>query len=516
MINRRDRKQIKIFENNRQFVINIDDDNRWVRLSRLLPWDKIEEHYAKNMSEVRGREGMSSRVAFGAILVKEQLNLTDAETVNQINENVYLQYFLGQTEYNQKPLFDPSMMVHFRKRFTNEFIEKVNEYICLGKWSDNDDNSGESPDDNAHEYSKQESEHSETEIPEQIIKQSEQTTQKYPEDNSDEDECKIENRGKLLLDATVAPSDIRYPSDVSLLDECREALEKLIDILWEHSKREGHKTPYNRHSAHKKTIHFIKKKNKNKRTIESALNAQLTYVEMAIRQLLALIIACGLNKLSESEWDKYDLICRIYLQQKQMFDDKTNRCEDKIMSLRQPHVRAIARNKARAKYEYGQKLALSIVNGFAFIEKQSWDNFNEGGTLIQSVENYYRRFGFYPVCILADQIYRTRANIAYCKSKNIRLSGPRLGRKTEEQKLEETKQAYKDSCERNAVEGANGVLKRRYGLDLIMCVLQHNAEIEASLQILAMNLQRRLRLLFDYLWFIMHNYEFLRSHAFFQ
>jgi hypothetical protein len=244
-----------------------------------------------------------------------------------------------------------------------------------------------------------------------------------------------------------------------------------------------------------KTINFIKKKRKNRKIIESALNAQLTYVELAIHQLVALMLSCGLDWLTKSDWDRFDIICKVYLQQKQMYDNKTNRCEGKIMSLRQPHVRAILRNKAGAKYEYGQKLALSNVDGFVFIEKQSWENFNEGSLLIESVENYYRHFGYYPECILADQIYRTKENRDYCNSKNIRLSGPRLGRKTEEQKEKEAKQAYKDSCERNAMEGSNGVLKRRYGLDLIMCILKHSAELEAALQILAMNLQRRLKLL---------------------
>jgi len=165
------------------------------------------------------------------------------------------------------------------------------------------------------------------------------------------------------------------------------------------------------------------------------------------------------------------------------------------------------RNKARNKYEYGQKLALSKANGYVFVERQSWENFNECNTLVQSVVNYYNRFGYYPQVILADQIYRTRANIIPdelrdCKEKNIRLSGSGFTRKNAEQT--EKEQAYNDLCERNAIEGVNGVLKRKYGLDLIMCWLKHNAEVEAQLQILAMNLQHRLRFLFAFLFACLH------------
>jgi len=457
MFRRRDKNQLSFLEDNKRFVVDINSENRWVKLSGLMPWDKIEDHYAQNMSEDTGRDAITSRIAFGSIYAKESLNLTDVGTVESISENPYLQYFLGLQEYQGTPLFDPSMMVHFRKRFTPEFISQVNDYVTTGKWPD--DNSIQFPDD----------------LP-------------PPEE--------VEHKGKLTLDATVAPSDIRYPNDVSLLDECRETLERFIDALWEDSGKKGRKTPYNRHSAHKKHINFIKKKKKSKATIQAALNAQLNYVEMAIGQVLALILICGIDALSDREWDCFDSICHIYLQQKWMFDNKTNRCDGKVMSLRQPFVRAILRNKAKAKYEYGQKLALAKANGFVFVEHQSWENFNECNTLQQSVLNYYNRFGCYPEVVLADQIYHTRANMKFCKDKKIRLAG--MGRTQKNPERKEKEQAYKDLCDRNAIEGVNGVSKRRYGLDLIMCWLQHNAEVEAHLNILAMNLQTRLRLLFAF------------------
>jgi len=462
-----DENQLSFEESNTRFIVNIDPNNRWVKLSTLLPWDRIEEHYAQNMCYDNGRDAIPSRIAFGAIFAKENLNLTDIGIVECIRENVYLQYFLGLHDYRKNQLFHPTMMVHFRKRFTPEFVSKVNEFVCTGKWPDDNNDPIQSPDD----------------LP-------------PPEE--------VNHSGKISLDATVAPSDIRHPNDVSLLDECREMLEKLIDALWElkdvlgHEENTGRKLPYNKNNAHKKYINFVKKKKKSRAVVQAALNAQLNFVESAIHQLLTLIEICGMDSLSDSEWDCFDTICHIYLQQKLMFDNKTNRCDGKIMSLRQPFVRAILRNKARAKYEYGQKLAISKANGYVFIEKQSWDNFNECNTLQQSVVNYFNRLGCYPKVILADQIYHTRANMKFCREKGIRLSG--IGCKKKEAALAEKELAYQDVCDRNEIEGASGVLKRRYGLDLIMCWLQHNAEVEAHLQVLAMNLQSRLRLLLALLW----------------
>ena len=140
------------------------------------------------------------------------------------------------------------------------------------------------------------------------------------------------------------------------------------------------------------------------------------------------------------------------------------------------------------RFEFGQKLAFSVVRGFTFIERQSFNNFNEGITLQESVERYRTTYGCYPEVIQADQIYRNRANLAYCKNHNIRLSGPRLGRpgKTADR---DRKLEYRDRCERNIIEGRNGMAKRRFGLDLIMAYLPGTALTEAALQVLCMNMR---------------------------
>ena len=111
-----------------------------------------------------------------------------------------------------------------------------------------------------------------------------------------------------------------------------------------------------------------------------------------------------------------------------MYQTKTHRVEDRIVSLHQPHVRPIVRGKAGAAMEFGAKVAISLENGYSRIEKLSWDPFNEAATLQESAERYRERNGCYPGVILADRIYRNRANLNYCKEHGIRLSGPKLGR----------------------------------------------------------------------------------------
>ncbi|WP_144029152.1 transposase, partial [Paenibacillus rigui] len=163
--------------------------------------------------------------------------------------------------------------------------------------------------------------------------------------------------------------------------------------------------------------------------------------------------------------------------------------------LFQPHVRPIVRGKVNAPVEFGAKIAISLCSGYARMEKLSWDNFNECTTLQHAVETYYARHAYYPEAVLADQIYRNRENLAFCKARGIRLSGPQLGRPKKENKQDKII-ARQDAAERNAIEGKFGEGKRAYGLGRIRARLRETSETVIALQLLIMNLERKLRLLF--------------------
>ena len=113
-----------------------------------------------------------------------------------------------------------------------------------------------------------------------------------------------------------------------------------------------------------------------------------------------------------------------------MLDTKTHRVEDRIVSLSQPWIRPIVRGKSKAPTEFGAKISVSIVNGYTFIDRLSFDAYNEGESseFERVVEKYRQRFGHYPERILADKIYRSKSNRSYCKEHGIRMSGPKLGR----------------------------------------------------------------------------------------
>ena len=163
--------------------------------------------------------------------------------MEQIRENPYLQYFLGFGSYQDEAPFDASMMVHFRKRFDLQLISRINETIL--------------------KVSKDKS-----------IKMS----KKKKDDKNDDDKGDTPNKGKLIMDATCAPADIRFPTDLSLLNEARFKAEHIIDILYEPLRGKEKKVRTYRRNARKDFLSVAKKKRVTRREIKKALGKQLRYL----------------------------------------------------------------------------------------------------------------------------------------------------------------------------------------------------------------------------------------------
>jgi hypothetical protein len=96
---------------------------------------------------------------------------------------------------------------------------------------------------------------------------------------------------------------------------------------------------------------------------------------------------------------------------------------DRIVNLVHRHVRPIVCGKARAAVEFGAKISVSVQNGFAFLQRISWDPYNESEDLIPQAKKYKQEYGCYPERICADRIYINTKNQNFCTRNSIRLSG---------------------------------------------------------------------------------------------
>jgi hypothetical protein len=304
-----------------------------------------------------------------------------------------------------------------------------------------------------------------------------------------------------LIDATCIPADIRYPTDLSLLNEAREVTEKLIDAMHPQVRASfGDKPRTHRKKARQQFLAVAKKKRPRIAKIRKAIQQQLSHLERNLGSIDALI-ACGGSLLAAGRHWYYKLlvVSELVRQQKIVYHSDSRSIPDRIVSLYQAHIRPIVRGKARSNVEFGAKISISVTgDGFTFLDRLSYNPYNEGEDLKAQARAYRRRYGYHPKVICADQIYRTRANRAFCQRHGIRLSGPRLGRPKSDPQLlaEEKKQFLDDQRQRNAVEGKIGQGKRRYGLGLIREKLATTQGSAIALNVLVMNLDKLLELLF--------------------
>ena len=263
----------------------------------------------------------------------------------------------------------------------------------------------------------------------------------------------------------------------------------MIDIL--HKQKGGKKPRTYRVSARKRFLHISKMRKKGQKTIRKAIRKQLGYV---IRDMgyIGDYLHEG-YELSEKDLDMLQVIDKVYSQQKEMYDSRKHSVSHRIVSLSQPHIRPIVRGKAGAQTEFGAKFEISMVDGYARMERFSWEAFNESEDLIQAAEKYRQRHRYYPERILVDQLYRNRENLKFCKENKIRITGPPLGRPPKN-RIRDRKAEYRDLCDRNAVEGKFGEGKRSYGWARVMGKLASTSEAIIRGNMIVMNLFKTLRL----------------------
>ena len=315
-----DREQLSIEEFFQPFGGRLRKDNRWVRLAAIMPWEYIENVYIQNLSEETGRPAISSRIAFGALFINTFCHLTDEGTVQELQENSYMQYFVGLREFYAEPLFDPTMMVHFRKRFPVEEVAKINEYVCTGKWPEEQRN----VDRNDNEDDGDKPSASPGGEVDRGAKASRQKGKANPNTSKKKKGRQKKNRGKLLLDATVAPADIKYPTDIDLLNKSREHLETAVNILWQHMEHTSHKLPYSAKKARKSYLKLAKSKKWTQVKCRKAIGEQLRYIELAGGQLGKYAAKVPQYETLFPHWlrDRLAVIPTVYRQQKYMYDIK--------------------------------------------------------------------------------------------------------------------------------------------------------------------------------------------------
>lgn len=419
------------------FPINIlNPKDMWVLLAEEVPWFEIELLLCETYKE-NGRLALPVRLILGAMIIQTYLGLSDRDTTEMIQRTPSFQYFVGMSVFDpiSEP-FDFSLLCKYRQRLgielAQEMIYKLLAHHKVGM----------------------------------------------------KIETKKSHAGSLSIDATVVPVNITYPTDLKLLNKVREKTEEIIDECHLRSEEKEKPRTY-RVKARADYLQYAKAKKLSKEKRFTGNRKQLQYIKRNLETLKSKE-EDGQYELTTKEKETLQICETIYEQQYEMWTEKTNRVEDRIVNLAQPHIRGIVRGKAGAKIEFGAKLAMSKVNGYIEIDKLSFDNFNEGQTLKEILEHYKEKYGCYPESVRADQIYQTRDNKMYCKEIGVRLSGKPLGRPKKEAEPDEVMK--NDMRKRIEIESVFGIAKTKYGMDNLMTKLPETQQASIGLIVFVMNL----------------------------
>ena len=211
--------QISLADFKQPVGMNLKERSRWVKKAQTIPWPEIEKRCAALFTNRKGNVAKPLRLALGACIIQAEYGFSD-----------------------EKLSFDPSLMVYFRKRLTPEELGEMNEMIVR-------------------------------DAKERQVKEAES---KDDDDDSDGQPGTGGNSGTMIVDATCAPSNIRYPQDVSPLNEARENAETLLDVL--HDPADGKKPRTYRKRARKDYLKYTRCRKHTAKMTRKAIGKQLTYL----------------------------------------------------------------------------------------------------------------------------------------------------------------------------------------------------------------------------------------------
>ena len=436
MYRKKNRDENYLFKELMPFGGRLDETNRWLKIKSLIPWEELENSYAEHFAE-GGRPALDGRMVIGLLLLKHMTQLSDREVHEYLRENVYWQVFCGFEHFMTEKQLNASSLSKIRKVLGSQYVIKLEEktYRIL--------------------------------IDRKII------------------------RAKgVLVDGTVIPEKIRHPNDVGLLNDVREwAVKVLRDIM----NKTGKKIRTYRRNARKGYLNFSKNKRKTGKMIKRARREMLQYVRRNLGQ-----VRDWLQELDEKQRQKVEEMLKvatmIYEQQLKMHREGIRRVDKRIVSFWRDYVRPIKRGKSGPKEtEFGLKVCVSHVDGFAFVDAVGHENYSEADVRIveKQLENYEQKFGKMPQSLIGDQLYGSRANRELLDKKKVRGAFRKLGRRCPESRQQE-QYVKRKQRERNQVEGGFGNGKEHYGLDGIRYHGREGSEMWVRLGFLGMNLKAAL------------------------
>ena len=274
----------------------------------------------------------------------------------------------------------------------------------------------------------------------------------------------MKNLDTVYTDASCYESLMRFPTDVKLLWECAGRAYKMMCDISSHLGEHRMRTKYN--DIEKVNLAYRKQRKHSHKQTRKMIMRQLALLEKILGEIRRQMrIHSDERLLNDKQLDMLETITRVYRQQKNHFKsgDSRESIPNRIVSLSKPHIRPIVRGKETKTVEFGAKCNNILIDGISFIEKLSFNAFNEGTRLKHCVSLSKKLTGVDVKKIGGDQSYSGNDNRTFCKENGIETSFTQKGRSGKN----EVKNATKRELARvraTAMEGSFGTQKEHYGL----------------------------------------------------
>ncbi|MCW3662522.1 IS5 family transposase [Burkholderia cenocepacia] len=357
-----------------------------VKLAALIDWPEIERTFAVSFTSARGRPALPPRLIAGLLYLQHTFDASDEAVVNTWVENPYWQFFCGETYLQTERPIDPSSLTRWRKRIGEEGVETL-----LAASIDAARRGG-------------------------VIQKA--------------------SAQQVIVDTTVMPKAVAYPTDSRLLERSRQHLVKAVEDNGLRLRQN-----YNRVAprlaaqigryAHAKQFKRMKK----------ALRTLRTRVGRVHRE-----VSRQLQVLPEAAKAKVqDLLQRTGRILTQRMKDK-----NKLYALHAPEVECISKGKTRTPYEFGVKvsIATTLKEGLVVGMRSMPGNPYDGHTLAETLEQVGILTGTDrpPATAIVDKDY-----------KGVKLEGVRILMSGQKRGITRTLKAL--IKRRSAIEPAIGHMK---------------------------------------------------------
>ena len=273
----------------------------------------------------------------------------------------------------------------------------------------------------------------------------------------------IKNKESITTDATCYESEVRFPTDQKLLWECVDWSHGQMKKICKELKLKLPRSKYLKWKRRYISYSKMRRKTNKKRT---PLTRALLHLLNKLNKELDALEKNHDFEMPALYYKRKAIIKKIYRQQNLLFTRGENP-KNRIISIHKDYLRPIVRGKEIKSVEFGTKLNKLQINGINFIQKISFDNFNESTQFRNTI---YKAQGLTKTKVRivgADAIYATNKNRVFATSNKIQTDFKPKGKpsKHRKQQIQMARMITKERATR--LEGGFGKEKEHYHLKKI-------------------------------------------------